>query len=150
MGFQKLFGDVRALIGGISRGLGVAVNSPSGAVLPFAVVDQGDGTGALLVSGGGSGGGNTGVQLSLVTAQTPVGSSATMVSPGSAIATQEGIQVVNYGSVVVFLGPAGVTTSTGYPLTAGNDVFFPVGSPVPVFAICAPGSSTTVGTATFS
>lgn len=42
----------------------------------------------------------------------------------------------------VFVGGFGVTTSTGYPLAAGEELPIPVGNATDVYAICASGGQT--------
>lgn len=48
--------------------------------------------------------------------------------PASALAARRVLWVYNNGSATIFLGPAGVTTSNGFPLLPGQSVALEVGT----------------------
>ena len=64
-----------------------------------------------------------------------VGTSATAL-PASALAARRVVWIYNNGSATIFLGPAGVTTSNGFPLLPGQSVSFGVGALV-IYGIVA-------------
>jgi len=115
--------------------------------LPFAGVDQGDGTAALLVQstsggGGGSGGGST-AQTGIPTTQYTVTAmaAAVQVTQASPASTRFAVRITNIGNNTVWIGPAGVTDSSGTPIYSGTTILLSVGSPVPVYAYSPAGST---------
>ena len=59
--------------------------------------------------------------------------------PASALAGRRVLRVFNNGSSTIYLGPAGVTTSNGYPLKAGQELVFEFGALV-LYGIVAAGT----------
>lgn len=59
--------------------------------------------------------------------------------PASALSARRVLWVYNNGAATIFLGPAGVTTSNGFPLLAGQSVSLAVGALV-VYGIAAAGT----------
>jgi hypothetical protein len=72
----------------------------------------------------------------LTTAQVVVGSSATLISAGGAFSVSRTIK--NNGSAILFLGPIGVTTLTGFAVAPG-DAFTLSGNTAPVYGVSAAG-----------
>ena len=67
-----------------------------------------------------------------------VGTSATAL-PASALAARRALIVYNNGSSTIYLGPAGVSTSGGFPLLPGQSVSLEVGALV-IYGIVASGT----------
>ena len=67
-----------------------------------------------------------------------VATSATAL-PASALSGRRVLWIYNNGSATIFLGPAGVTTSNGFPLLPGQSVSLAVGALV-VYGIVASGT----------
>ena len=114
--------------------------------LPFAGVDQGDGTAALLVSGatgGSSSSTGNSAQKSAPTAQYTISAMAAAVQISQAVplSTRFAVWVVNTGANPIWVGPSGVTNTTGFPVYSGSTAQFPIGSPVPLYAYSTAGSS---------
>jgi hypothetical protein len=59
--------------------------------------------------------------------------------PASALAARRVLWVYNNGAATIFLGPAGVTTSNGFPLLPGQSVSLEVG-PLVIYGIVATGT----------
>lgn len=64
-----------------------------------------------------------------------VATSATAL-PASALAARRVLWIYNNGTATIFLGPAGVTTSNGFPLLPGQSISMEVGALV-VYGIAA-------------
>jgi hypothetical protein len=146
----KKYADARAVIGAITRG-GGSVSESLGAILPFAGVDQGDGTAALIVSGGGGGGGGgNSIATSIATAQVALNTgTAVLISPSTPASTQFQITVKNSGSGTIYVGAAGVTAANGFPLFQGETEPFPVGPSAALYSI-AGAAGGVASTATYS
>jgi hypothetical protein len=113
--------------------------------LPWAGVDQGDGTAAVLVqtTSGSSSSGGTSAQKGIPTAQYTVSAmaAAVQISQASPLSSRFSITVTNTGGNPIWVGPAGVTAGTGFPIFSGNTAAFPIGSPVPLYAYSTAGST---------
>lgn len=59
--------------------------------------------------------------------------------PASALAARRVLWIYNNGTATIFLGPAGVTTSNGFPLLPGQSVSLAVGGLV-IYGIVATGT----------
>lgn len=59
----------------------------------------------------------------------------------SANVSNQSASVYNAGSATVYLGPAGVTTATGYPLTAGEHFAVDLGEFEVLYGIVATGTA---------
>ena len=64
----------------------------------------------------------------------------TETSLASASASRLSVGLYNNGSATVFVGPTGVTTSTGFPIPAGGALFLDQGATAQVFGIVASGT----------
>lgn len=51
------------------------------------------------------------------------------------------LRIYNNSNNTIYLGPTGVTTSTGEPLNKGEWIIFPVGDQISIFLIAASGSN---------
>lgn len=76
--------------------------------------------------------------MSVQADQVTVGTSATSVIAAGVAGLRAVVR--NAGSTSVFLGPAGVTTTTGYELAAGDSVEVPVNGGGEVFGVVATGT----------
>jgi hypothetical protein len=140
---RKLFNSASIVGVCITRG-GPPVTNPSPQALPWAGVDQGDGTAAILVSGSTSGGGGgTSAQTAIVPAQFTVSAmaAAIQISAATPASTRFMVWVTNTGGGQMWIGPSGVTNATGYPVFSGNTVQVPLGSPVPLYAYSVAGTT---------
>jgi hypothetical protein len=79
--------------------------------------------------------------VALSSAQIAVGTTATELTIPEAD-RQEGaaITITNMGAATVFLGPAGVTTATGFPLAAAATTPLVLGSGERVYGVVAAGT----------
>lgn len=82
------------------------------------------------------------ISTALVTGQLAV--TATAQALGSATAYKNGIAVTNLssGAVSIFIGPTGVTTSTGFELQVGSSLVLPVQDLSKIFVIASTTGST--------
>lgn len=74
--------------------------------------------------------------------QVSVGTTAVLLCTPSN--TDAGVLVNNGGSVVVYVGPSGVTASTGFPIAAAATVAIPTiaGIAMPIYAVAASSTAT--------
>jgi hypothetical protein len=126
--------DYKARINGMLTGL----ISRAGVLLAIASVDQGDGTGALMTS--------TAAQTSISTSQTSLtgAASAVQITSATPAASRNLVQVTNSGAATLWVGPTGVTASTGIPIATGATMSFALGSGVPLFGFSTSGSTAAV------
>jgi hypothetical protein len=75
-------------------------------------------------------------------AQTSVGTSATLVATISSAPDIDGVLV--YSSAACFIGPSGVTTTTGFPIPATTPVTVPTtaSEPLSLYAVVTTGTAT--------
>lgn len=76
----------------------------------------------------------------IVTSTTTVGTTAVPI-PATARTGRRAIMVYNNGSNIVYLGNSAITTSIGYPLTAGAEKSFDLSDEVVLYGRTASGSS---------
>jgi hypothetical protein len=77
----------------------------------------------------------------------PISVSTTAVEAkvgASPLAARESLLIYNPGPRTIYYGPAGVTTSTGFPLAVGQTLQLAVGSTVSVFLVTTSGDSISV------
>jgi hypothetical protein len=74
--------------------------------------------------------------------QTSVGTTATLVATIGSVPDNDGVLVNS--SAAAFIGPAGVTTTTGFPLTANAPVLVPTtgAESLTLYAVVASGTAT--------
>lgn len=75
----------------------------------------------------------------IVTAQTPVGTTAVRIAASDADGVSVAVQ--NRGPETVFLGPSGVTTSTGYAVDPDTVFTIDVGAGESVYGIVESGTT---------
>jgi hypothetical protein len=75
-------------------------------------------------------------------AQTSVGTTATLVASVGSAPDSDGLLVSS--SAAAFIGPAGVTTTTGFPIAANTPVLVPTtgSEPLSLYAVVASSTAT--------
>jgi hypothetical protein len=75
-------------------------------------------------------------------AQTTVGTTATLVATISSAPDVDGVLVSS--SAAAFIGPAGVTTATGFPIAANTPVLVPTtgSEPLSLYSVVATSTAT--------
>lgn len=68
-----------------------------------------------------------------------VGTSATQL-PGTALDKRRTLLIYNNGSAIIYIGPSGVTTSSGFPMAVGSALALSVAEGVAVYAISGSAS----------
>lgn len=82
---------------------------------------------------------------SYLTASVAVGTSAVEAKVGaSRLTDRESLVLHNLGGKTVYVGPSGVTASTGVPLFKNQTMSMPAGDAIGVFLICGTGDSADV------
>jgi hypothetical protein len=71
----------------------------------------------------------------------PVSVSTTAVSLHASNGTRRTVAIYNSGSNTVYMGGSDVTSSTGYPLAAYDDIVMQLGENEVVYGICATSES---------
>ena len=51
------------------------------------------------------------------------------------------VRAATANTLVVYVGPSSVTTDTGYPLPAGEELCIPIEDPSKVYVVATPGSN---------
>ena len=117
--------------------------------LPWAGVDQGDGTAAALVSTGSGGGGATN---GIVITTTPItaGADAVQITQSSPFPSRFEAIVQNTGGTILWVGDMFVTdqngANPGWPIAPGQRDVFPIAQFVALFGYCSPGATSTMAT----
>jgi hypothetical protein len=62
----------------------------------------------------------------------------------SKLVARQSLLVYNNGNQTIYIGPSGVTSSTGIPLTKNGFLTLPLGDSVSVYAVTSSGSATVV------
>jgi hypothetical protein len=127
----------------------VVTQTPNGVeFLPLAGTLNADGSTASLQvdtggGGGGGGGGSTPVASAIYTAQfnLTAGAAAVQITRVFPPSTLFYVLVQNIDGYPAFLGPAGVTASTGVLLTSGNSMTFALGPNAALYAYNSTGGS---------
>jgi hypothetical protein len=63
---------------------------------------------------------------------------------GSRLDGRQTLIIQNTGSSTIYIGPTGVTTSTGIPLGKGQFLSMPIGDGIAIYALTASGTNTVV------
>lgn len=75
---------------------------------------------------------------------TTVTNSATQVYSASGLTSPQNLVVLNQGTAIVYVGGGTVTTTSGVPLTPGNQLVVGGSASLSVWAITASGTATVV------
>ena len=118
--------------------------TPAPDMLPLGGIDNGDGTCSLMVSGSGGGGGGGSTTASSITVQQLSVTTVGQISAVFPAATRFLVKVLNTGGSVMYVGPSGVTASTGYPIFSGSSESFPLNSACTLDAISPNGTTCAV------
>jgi hypothetical protein len=70
-----------------------------------------------------------------------VSTTAVALVAGNGVARD--VAVFNAGPNTVYIGGSAVTSTTGYPLTSGSDLVYPLGHSEILYGICASAESAT-------
>jgi hypothetical protein len=119
------------VLGGLAATLALSVPATAQISAPSFRTANGVNDGQGVIAIGGS---------SITTGQVSVGTTATLVAAASA---RQSIDVTVDGAVKCYLGPAGVTTATGFPLQAVAGASKTIPSSAAIYAVCA--STVTLG-----
>ena len=78
---------------------------------------------------------NDSIRAAAVTVDSTAGGTALYST--SNLVGREAIAIKNNGAVTLYLGPSGVTSTTGYPLAAGESLVIELGPDVTIYGIAA-------------
>lgn len=80
--------------------------------------------------------------MPFTSAQTSVGTTATLVATIGSVPENDGVLVQS--SAAAFIGPAGVTTTTGFPIAANTPVLVPTtgAESLSLYAVVGSGTAT--------
>lgn len=80
----------------------------------------------------------------LSTSATITTSASELKVGASRLSGRQNLIVFNKGSSTIYIGPSGVTSSTGIPVEANQMFSYPFGQNIAVYAITSSGSSTVI------